>query len=122
MLYFLTAALLPALLLHASASTQEPLVYGSTVSAPHSLAFQRVITDEFSAFVRDVLSETNVRGLSLGIIKPGGSLEFDAWGNRTEDGDPVDSEVSQTLTRRVVKSCSTGQRLFSILALALKHF
>ncbi|KAJ7162602.1 beta-lactamase/transpeptidase-like protein [Mycena crocata] len=49
----------------------------------------RVITDELSSYIQNQLQINNVTGLSLGVVLPNGKMEFGAWGNRTEDGDPV---------------------------------
>ena len=75
------------------AAYQEPFIH-DPLSSYSSSFWPTVITDEFNAFVQGVLNETGVHGLSLGIVKPDGSLEFGSWGNRTEDGDPVDPDVS----------------------------
>ncbi|KAJ7160591.1 beta-lactamase/transpeptidase-like protein [Mycena crocata] len=48
-----------------------------------------ILTDEFSSFVRATMQAHNVSGLSLGILRPDGEVEYGAYGNRTEDGDPV---------------------------------
>ncbi|KAJ7461808.1 beta-lactamase/transpeptidase-like protein [Mycena galericulata] len=49
----------------------------------------KVITEKLSSFIQNQLNAGNITGLSLGIVLPSGEVEFAAWGNRTEEGDPV---------------------------------
>lgn len=86
MLRLLSLVALSCNLLPIFASTQEVLEYG--VGSP------RVITRDFSAFVRKTLNDRGVQGLSLGIIKPDGATELGAWGNSSENGHLVDADVS----------------------------
>ncbi|KAF8147799.1 beta-lactamase/transpeptidase-like protein [Mycena galopus ATCC 62051] len=50
----------------------------------------KVVNEELSFYIQNVLQSNNFTGLSLAIVLPNGEVEFAAWGNRTEDGDPVD--------------------------------
>ncbi|KAF8147802.1 beta-lactamase/transpeptidase-like protein [Mycena galopus ATCC 62051] len=50
----------------------------------------KVVNEELSSYIQNVLQSNNFTGLSLAIVLPNGEVEFAAWGNRTEDGDPVD--------------------------------
>ncbi|KAF7328948.1 Beta-lactamase domain-containing protein [Mycena venus] len=52
----------------------------------------KVVNEELSSYIQDVLQTNNFTGLSLGIVLPNGEVEFAAWGNRTEEGHPVTSE------------------------------
>ena len=70
MLRLLSFIALSLNLLPTSASTQEVLEYG--VGSP------RVITENFSSFVRETLRDHGVQGLSLGIIKLDGTTELGA--------------------------------------------
>ena len=66
---------------------------------PQDVATNRIITGEFSAFADEARRLHGVRGLSLGIVKADGSVEFGGWGNSTETGDPVDEDVSVIFSR-----------------------
>lgn len=58
------------------------------------------ITPEIDAFAADLILKTHVPGLSVGVIRLNGtdvSTEFRAWGNMTEDGEPVRTEVRRFL-------------------------
>ncbi|KAF7361230.1 Beta-lactamase domain-containing protein [Mycena sanguinolenta] len=61
----------------------------------------KVINEELSSFIQSELQANNFTGLSLGIVLPSGEVEFAAWGIRTEQGDPVNSETVMNLA-----SCS----------------
>ncbi|KAJ7201961.1 beta-lactamase/transpeptidase-like protein [Mycena rebaudengoi] len=66
----------------ASASdTQIPLNIG--------LHRGKVISDEFSTYIRNRTRTLNISGLALGVLRPDGQVEYGSWGNRTEEGDPV---------------------------------
>ena len=91
MYHLASLALLSSVFLHASSAYEEPR--GLLHSYRRSSSTPTVITEDFDTFVQGVLNETGVKGLALGIVKPDGSLEFGSWGNRTEDGDPVTSDV-----------------------------
>lgn len=93
MLHLVSATLVFSWLLAVSRSSQEVWGYGSL---KHTLYPSRVITDEFSDFVEDALYKSNVRGLSLGIVRSDGSTEFGAWGDSTERNGLVDADVSST--------------------------
>ncbi|KAJ7104474.1 beta-lactamase/transpeptidase-like protein [Mycena belliarum] len=49
----------------------------------------KVITEELSSYIQGQLQAGNVTGLSVGIVLPGGNVEFGTWGNHTEAGDAV---------------------------------
>jgi hypothetical protein len=44
-------------------------------------------------YIKSVLDTNNFPGLSLGIVFPNDEVGFAAWGNRAEEGDPVNEEV-----------------------------
>lgn len=81
--------------LHALASTDAQHDVGNSDAT-------RVLTPEFDKFVREVVANGSVPGLTLGIVHPGGKIELGAWGRRTEDDDPMTVDVSSphTLPRR----------------------
>ncbi|KAJ6584394.1 beta-lactamase/transpeptidase-like protein [Mycena capillaripes] len=54
---------------------------------------RKVVNEELSSYIRAELQAYNITGLSLGVILPSGEVEFAAWGNRTEEGDPVTSQT-----------------------------
>jgi CubicO group peptidase (beta-lactamase class C family) len=53
----------------------------------------KVVNEELSSYIQNVLDANNFTGLTLGIVLPNGEVEYAAWGNRTEEGDPIDQEV-----------------------------
>lgn len=71
------------------ASAQQPF------QAADSL--KQAITPELSAYVENLIHDAAVPGLSLGVVRLSdhGSIytEFGAWGNSTEDFDPVTPKV-----------------------------
>ncbi|KAK6969555.1 beta-lactamase domain-containing protein [Favolaschia claudopus] len=52
-------------------------------------ATSQYLDDKLDSVIQNVMKENNIAGLSLGILSPSGSVEFGAWGNRTETGDKV---------------------------------
>ncbi|KAJ7292878.1 beta-lactamase/transpeptidase-like protein [Mycena rebaudengoi] len=68
-----------------ASETQAPLDIG--------LHGGKIITDEFSSYIRNAMQAYNVSGLSLGVLRPDGQVEYGSWGNRTEEGDPVTPAV-----------------------------
>ncbi|KAJ7292861.1 beta-lactamase/transpeptidase-like protein [Mycena rebaudengoi] len=77
----LLAALSVFLAAARASETQHPLSIG--------LHGGKVITDEFSSYIRNAMQAYNISGLSLGVLRPDGQVEYGSWGNRTEEGDPV---------------------------------
>lgn len=81
-----------------------PLTPGS--ARPHSTARDNVklasrsasaITPEISALAESLITNYHVPGVSVGVVRLNGSsitMEYGAWGNRTEDGDLADSQVN----------------------------
>ncbi|KAJ7039816.1 beta-lactamase/transpeptidase-like protein [Mycena alexandri] len=53
----------------------------------------KVIDKKLSSYIQDQLNASNVTGASFAIIFPNGQVEFAAWGNRTEAGEPVKAET-----------------------------
>jgi hypothetical protein len=51
------------------------------------------VSKELYTYIKSVLDTNNFTGLSLGIVFPNDEVGFAAWGNRTEEGDPVNEEV-----------------------------
>ncbi|KAJ6482062.1 beta-lactamase/transpeptidase-like protein [Mycena vitilis] len=54
---------------------------------------QKVVNEELSFYIQNELEAHNFTGISLGVILPNGEVEYAAWGNRTENGDPVTSQT-----------------------------
>lgn len=52
-----------------------------------------VIDQQLSAVIEDLMQANNITGMSIGILSPSGEVEFGAWGNRTETGEKVASDV-----------------------------
>ena len=70
----------------------EPVRFGG-------IGFNPLITPNLSALVEQTIQETQVPGLSLGVIHFNPSskevgTEFGTWGVRNEDGDGVTQDVS----------------------------
>ncbi|KAJ7334791.1 beta-lactamase/transpeptidase-like protein [Mycena albidolilacea] len=57
----------------------------------------KVVNEELSSSIQNVLDANNFTGLTLGIVFPNGEVEYAAWGNRTEEGDPIDQETVMNL-------------------------
>ncbi|KAJ6510375.1 beta-lactamase/transpeptidase-like protein [Mycena sanguinolenta] len=53
----------------------------------------KVINEGLASFIQTELQANNFTGLSLAVVLPSGEVEFAAWGIRTEQGDPVNSET-----------------------------
>lgn len=53
-----------------------------------------VITPDFSTYVEELLKKERVPGYALGVIHADGRSEYGMFGNRSEDGEPVDVDVS----------------------------
>jgi hypothetical protein len=62
-------------------------------SRPNLTSEGRVVTQEFSEFVEELLNDSNLHGLSLAIVRKEGDPEFGAWGERTEEGDMMTTRV-----------------------------
>jgi hypothetical protein len=60
---------------------------------------QPIVDAELSSYIQQVLDLNNVTGVSLAIILPTGEVQYAAWGNSTEDGKPVASDVGFHLRR-----------------------
>ena len=70
---------------------------------------EAVIDEELSSFIRGVMDDWSMHGLSMAIVKPSWKLwdtsddrkfevEYGSWGVRTEDGEKVTPEVSMRLS------------------------
>ncbi|TDL29088.1 beta-lactamase/transpeptidase-like protein [Rickenella mellea] len=64
-------------------------------------ALNSVIDTQFSSYVEGLMHKREIVGVSLVIVKPGGDVEYGAWGNRTEDGEKM---IPDTLFN--IASCS----------------
>lgn len=63
------------------------------------------IDESFSNYVENLMKQWNITGLSLAIVKQGEDTEFGNWGNKTEDGEKMTSEVSViTITVQVINA------------------
>lgn len=61
----------------------------------HASYTKQAITPELSMYVETIMRENGVPGLALGVFQNSGESEFAAWGNRTEDGEPLTTDVSK---------------------------
>lgn len=51
------------------------------------------IVPAYSDFVGRILKESKISGLSLAVVRTDGRLELGAWGNKTEEGEPVTTDT-----------------------------
>lgn len=67
---------------------------------------RQVLDTEFSNYVERLRDVWGVKGVAMGVVKPGGDVEFGAWGVRSEDGEPMTPDVRPfDLTRCYCASC-----------------
>ncbi|KAJ7629456.1 beta-lactamase/transpeptidase-like protein [Mycena polygramma] len=67
---------------------------GSSSQVPlNDNSARKVVNEELSSYIQNELQAHNFTGLSLSVILPNGEVEYAAWGNRTESGDPVTSQT-----------------------------
>lgn len=81
-----------------------------------------LIDHDFSSFVKKSMKDGGVPGLSLAIVKPDGTTELGAWGNKTEDGDSVTPDVSALYSLFRILLIMHTCRLFSTSHLSRRHF
>lgn len=67
---------------------------GQAFQHPLSTDSKRALTPDIVDHIQAVIKQHNVPGLSLAVIHADGETEFGAWGNKTEDGDPMTPDVS----------------------------
>ncbi|KAJ7204677.1 beta-lactamase/transpeptidase-like protein [Mycena pura] len=53
----------------------------------------KVVDKKLSSYIQSQLRAGNIVGMSMAIILPNGEVQFESWGNRTEDGDPIMSDT-----------------------------
>ncbi|KAJ7151105.1 beta-lactamase/transpeptidase-like protein [Mycena filopes] len=77
-----------------------PLLLGATLGRCASqLPLQsprvgsKIIDKELSSYIQDHLAAGNVTGASFAVVLPNGEVEYAAWGNASEAGDPVKPET-----------------------------
>lgn len=65
--------------------TQEPIVgvFGGN----------KILTPSLEEYIRAVKRAMNIPGLSVAVVHAEDETEFGAWGIRSEDGDPMTSDV-----------------------------
>lgn len=61
----------------------------------HASCTKQAITPELSMYVENLMRKEGVPGLALGVFQNSGESEFAAWGKRTEDGEPLTTDVSK---------------------------
>jgi hypothetical protein len=57
-------------------------------------AKDKVLDDDFADFVKDILANETIPGISVAVLRPDGEVELGAWGNRTEEGDELEPNVT----------------------------
>lgn len=90
--------LLELSLVAASWCAQVPLGVDNHNAGTHS---GQVINKDFEEFVEKTRVDGSIPGLSIGIVRPDGQVEYGAWGEKTEDGEPMTPE-----TLYIIASCS----------------
>ncbi|KAF7348707.1 Beta-lactamase domain-containing protein [Mycena venus] len=53
----------------------------------------KVLDDQLSSLIQDLILANNFTGVSVGIFSPNGEVEFGAWGNKTETGEKIASDT-----------------------------
>lgn len=93
----------------------------SAVATPDGSA---VITQNLRDTIGQILQKNAVPGSAIALVRLGddGGAEYGAWGNRTEDGDPVTTDVSHTLEHVIPIVHIFPYRLSSGLLLLQRHF
>lgn len=60
---------------------------------PFSFNTNQVLNSNFSEYVNHLRELWDVKGIAMSVILPDGAVELGAWGNRTEDGEPMTPNV-----------------------------
>ncbi|KAL5529636.1 hypothetical protein ACEPAG_5621 [Sanghuangporus baumii] len=60
---------------------------------PFTSKTSKVLNSKFSGYVDHLMDLWTVKGISMAIVRPDGNVEFGAWGNKTEDGEPMTPET-----------------------------
>ncbi|KAL5489890.1 hypothetical protein ACEPAI_4722 [Sanghuangporus weigelae] len=60
---------------------------------PFTSKTSKVLNSKFSGYVDHLMDLWTVKGISMAIVRPDGNAEFGAWGNKTEDGEPMTPET-----------------------------
>ena len=79
-----------AALLVSGAVAQQRVFHGASV--------KHAITPDISALANRLLKEGNIHGLSVGVIHSSDAAEYMGWGLKTEEGDPMNPEVSASFS------------------------
>lgn len=53
----------------------------------------QIITPAFVQYIEELMRNNSIPGLALAVVDSNGKAELGAWGNRTEDGDPMTSDT-----------------------------
>lgn len=72
-------------------SDQVAFLIGSNTT---SGSVNQIITPDLSEYVQQLREQWNIPGMTLGVVHSGGKVELEAWGQRTEDGDEMTTDVS----------------------------
>jgi hypothetical protein len=93
---FILALLAGVHVVGTASQRSEQVVLSSSVDSQKNSG---IITPRIISYLRRALEENGVPGYSLLVVRPGNNLEEQHWnwGKRTEDGQPVDSNVSPML-------------------------
>jgi hypothetical protein len=79
----------------AHASTQQPFT-----SDAH--AKNKVLNDDFVVFVKNILANETIPGISVAVVRPDGEVELGAWGNRTEEGTELEPNVTSASSSMLI--------------------
>jgi hypothetical protein len=86
--------MLTPFLVSAAAAAATVAVAGAS-QTPFTAHDERVLTDELRQKVSSILGKHGVVGHALAVVRPDAAMpvEFANWGNATEDGRPMASNV-----------------------------
>lgn len=54
---------------------------------------EEVLDQKFSDHVLKLMNLWSIKGIAMTVVKPDGNVEYGTWGNRTEDGEAMTSNV-----------------------------
>ena len=54
---------------------------------------KQILNEEFDKYIDKLIQRWDIHGVAVALVKPDGGIELGAWGNKTERGDPVKTDV-----------------------------
>lgn len=75
-----------------------------------------LITPELDARIAEILKNNTVPGYALAIVRlDDPRVEYGVWGNRTEDGDPISTDVCHPAYHLLPNSLSDGHNALDLV-------